>query len=154
MKSIVSHIALLCGLTVFASVGQAQYPGAARFGTFGGGQQRPPVSPYLNLLTGGGDTAVNYYGLVRPQFAYNRAIQNLGSEINYLESPAAAQQNQTPFQTGNRSGFMTQNRYFMTNGYAGAGGYRPGAGVGGSPAAASSPAIPNTQVNPYQGVQR
>src|SRR5947207_1462635 len=140
MKRVLVPVFTLCGWMFLAAEGQAQYPGQAPFpggrpggpGSFGGGGQvgRPAVSPYLNLLNSG-DTAINYYGLVRPQFAYNRAIQNLGNEINYLEAnPAGTQVNQQQFfQTGNRATFMTQYRYFMNNGY-GAGANR--APVGGS----------------------
>src|SRR5437660_6200260 len=123
MRSVVSLLFGLCGWMLLAAPCLAQYPAQRFGGGFGGGGVRPTVSPYLNLLTSG-DTAINYYGLVRPQFAYNRAIQNLGNDINYLEAnPGGNQTLQQNFQTGNRATFMTQNRYFMTNGYGA--GYRP-----------------------------
>jgi hypothetical protein len=124
---------------LFAAQAQAQFSGPRFGGSFGTPPPTPAVSPYLNLLNTG-DPAINYYGLVRPQFATNRALQNLGSELNYLESapggnPALQQQF---FQTGIRSGFQTHYRYFMTNGFPGGarGGSRsgslPGTSGGGS----------------------
>jgi hypothetical protein len=76
-----------------------------------------------------GDPAINYYGLVRPQFQYNRAIQNFGNDINFLESNFAANQQQLPLQTGQGAGFMTQGQYFMNNGSR-VGGIRPGGSAG------------------------
>jgi len=48
---------------------------------------------------------------VRPQFAAAKAFETLGAEFNNLETST----NQLS-QTGNRSSFMTHNRYFMNNG--------------------------------------
>jgi hypothetical protein len=149
MKSIISHecriyVAILCGCVLFASESQAQYPGS-RFGGVGAPGTRPPVSPYLNLLNQG-DPAINYYGLVKPQFAYNRALQNLGNELNYLETTPQGG-NLPPSQTGIRATFMTQYRYFMNNGYGAGAGYRPGTG-GNYPAGGVNP---NQQMaNPAQ----
>jgi hypothetical protein len=129
MKRIISRVAILCGCALFASECHAQYPGS-RFGGIGGTGPgvRPPVSPYLNLLNQG-DPAINYYGLVRPQFAYNRALQNLGNELNYLEATPQGG-SLPPSQTGIRATFMTQYKYFMNNGYGTGMGYRPGTGTG------------------------
>jgi hypothetical protein len=160
MRSMITYTLVLFACAVFVSESQAQYPGS-RFGTFGGAGVRPPVSPYLNLLNTG-DPAINYYGLVRPQFAYNRAIQNLGNELNYLE--ATPQGNLPPSQTGIRSTFMTQYKYFMNNGYGGGGGYRPGAGYygagnytsgtyGGSAGGINPPQTASPQGTPYQPAQ-
>ncbi len=38
--------------------------------------KRPAISPYINMMQGG-NPAINYYGLVRPQMDTNRAIQRL-----------------------------------------------------------------------------
>ena len=48
------------------------YPGGYQ-GGMGGYGGRPSVSPYLNLL-GRGNPAINYYGIVRPQMAYDNAL--------------------------------------------------------------------------------
>jgi hypothetical protein len=133
MKSVANYLALVCGWALLTSEIRAQYPGAPA-GGFGAG--RPPaISPYLNL-TRGGDAAVNYYGLVRPQFANNRALQGLGSEINYLEASSGQQVEQT----GHGASFMTHYQYFMNNGRPSAynqASYRPGATQGGSSVAPS-----------------
>jgi hypothetical protein len=94
-----------CALT-----SHAQVPGAPR----------PAVSPYLNLNRAGESVALNYYGLVRPQLAANRAFQALGTEINNLDAANQANQANQTVQTGHTSSFMTQGRYFMTNGASGA----------------------------------
>ncbi len=114
-----------------AAVSYAQFPGPGG-GQFGGGQfSRPTVSPYLNLLNGG-NPALNYYGLVRPQFAYDRAFQTLGANVNSLGANVNSLEaaNQAP-QTGHRSSFMTHNQYFMNNGSGKAAGGQTGARPGG-----------------------
>jgi hypothetical protein len=45
---------------------------------------RPPVSPYLNLGRGG-NPAINYYGVVRPQQQAALAIQSLDMQQDYLQ---------------------------------------------------------------------
>ncbi len=113
MKNISARLILAaCIVSLSARASHAQRPGAPA--GFGAGAGRPTISPYLNLANSG-DPAVNYYGLVRPQVAYNRAIQNLNSDLNYLESSST---NDSPSQTGHRSSFMTQGGYFMNNGAA------------------------------------
>src|ERR1700720_2803462 len=105
MMRSVTPLFAVCGWLLLTSPCLAQSFGQGRFGGgVGGGGVGRPVSPYLNLLNQG-DTAINYYGLVRPQFAYSRAIQNLGNDINYLEANPTGNQQQN-FQTGNRSSFM------------------------------------------------
>jgi hypothetical protein len=109
MKSISRDFAALCGLALFATFSQAQFQNTAgRPGV--GPVARPAVSPYLNLLRGG-NPAINYYGLVRPQIAAGKALQELGENVNSLEGAVTQ-----PLQTGHTSSFMTQSRYFMTNG--------------------------------------
>jgi hypothetical protein len=132
MKTITRYVALVCGWALLATPSQAQYPGN-QFGRGPTPFSRPTVSPYLNLLQNG-NPAINYYGLVRPQMAYDRAFQNLGNSINALGNNVNALDiNQTP-QTGHRSSFQTQGQYFMTNGAVGPGaygnqqGFRPGSG--------------------------
>jgi hypothetical protein len=119
MKTTTGPVLALCGLVLFASVSEAQMPGQT--GGVGGGRA---VSPYLNLLQGG-NTALNYYGLVRPQIAAGKLFQEMGGNINALETSA-----KTPLQTGNASSFMTHKAYFMNNG-ASAG--RQGGQVGAAP---------------------
>jgi hypothetical protein len=41
---------------------------------------RPPTSPYLNMDRGG-NPAVNYYGLVKPQFDTSKQLQTLQQQL-------------------------------------------------------------------------
>jgi hypothetical protein len=86
---------------LFATVSQAQI-------------QNPAYSPYLNL-TRGGNPALNYYGLVRPQLATANAFQALGNAQHNLNVGPSASPDQ-PLQTGHRSSFMTHTRFFMNSG--------------------------------------
>ena len=105
MKRLARHVAVIIGWALFAAVCQAQ--------AFGQAPYRPGLSPYLNLNRGG-NPAINYYGLVRPQIAAQQAFQTIGSNIVTLENSL-----NLPSQTGIRSSFMTHNRYFMNNGSGG-----------------------------------
>jgi hypothetical protein len=117
MKRIASYVVALFGWALLATVSQAQY-------------QNPAVSPYINLNRGG-NQAVNYYGLVRPQFAANSALQAFGADLNTLSlSPSMpGTANQQRPQTGNRSSFMTHTRFFMNYG-SGRSGANPSGGLG------------------------
>jgi hypothetical protein len=117
MKRIASYVVALFGWALLATVSQAQY-------------QNPAVSPYINLNRGG-NPAINYYGLVRPQFAANSALQSFGADLHTLSlSPGTmGNANQRFSQTGNRSSFMTHTRYFMNNG-GGKSGTNPNGGLG------------------------
>ena len=135
MKMIASAVAVMCGWALWATVSYAQFPGGNQFGRGPTPFSRPTVSPYLNLLQSG-NPAINYYGLVRPQFAYDKAIQNLGTNVNSLGNNVNSLDANQAIQTGHRSSFMTQNQYFMTNGAAGGNTLanqqaRPGATQGG-----------------------
>ena len=114
MKTNVRIAVSLFVWALFTTASQAQ--------NFGGGVSRPAVSPYLNLQRGG-DPAINYYGLVRPQVAAARAFATLGNDYNALAN-TVNQSNQL-VQTGHASSFMTQGRYFNT------GGSRPAPATGG-----------------------
>jgi hypothetical protein len=110
MKCVGTETLVLCISVLATGVSHAQQPA----GGFGNVPSRPTVSPYINLANGG-DAGINYYGLVRPQVAFNQAIRNLNANVSNLE----AEQNDSALQTGKRSSFMTQRRYFMTNGSSG-----------------------------------
>src|SRR4051812_28113370 len=42
---------------------------------------RPTFSPYLNLLRPGAPAGLNYYGLVRPEFAFRNNIGGLQTDV-------------------------------------------------------------------------
>ena len=129
MKGISSYSLVLFGWALFATVSQAQI-------------QNPAYSPYLNL-TRGGNTALNYYGLVRPQIATANAFQALGNAQHNLNVGPSANPDQ-PLQTGHRSSFMTHNRFFMNSG--------GGRGTGGGANPIVTPAM-GTQQGAQPGAQ-
>ena len=68
-------ITAVCG---WSSIAMAQ---------FGGGNPQgnsPTISPYINLLRGG-NTGLNYYGLVRPQQDFAMQNQQLGQGLQNLQ---------------------------------------------------------------------
>jgi hypothetical protein len=71
----------------------------------------PTFSPYLNLLRGGTNPAINYYGLVRPEFAWRRAVGQLGEEIQQTQADVAAQGGGT-LQTGHPVQFLNLSHYY------------------------------------------
>jgi hypothetical protein len=130
--SIVSLTALIVGLLICHSDAFGQSPL--------GIQQRPAVSPYLNLLRSSNPGYLNYYGLVRPEQQMRSAAGSLQQQYGNLEQNvqnlAIAQFNlgqAAGLTTGHSFGFMTQNQYYMTHQRyfmtAGAGG-GGGGGVG------------------------
>jgi hypothetical protein len=91
----------------------------------------PPYSPYLNLLRPGVSPAINYYGLVRPQFQAQQSMLALQSQIG-ANSQAIGNQSATggPLpDTGKAVGFMNYGRYFQNFNPAG-GGSSGGSGFG------------------------
>jgi hypothetical protein len=116
-------ISALASLTLAVGLGSgqasAQYYPLYPQNAFGGQSPtgslaRPPFSPYLNL-TRGGNPALNYYGLVRPQEAFQAGFQQLQQQNALLGqgyTNLAAYQNQ-PIITGQRSTFMNYSRYFL-----------------------------------------
>jgi len=83
---------------------------------------RPAFSPWLNLNRPGASAAVNYYGLVRPQFTVNSSIYQLEQQTGALQQaqqqPAGAVSELPP--TGHASGFLNHSKYFLTRGGASA----------------------------------
>jgi hypothetical protein len=81
-------LAAFAALVVCCLSGQ---PVQAQFGRYTRPQTmpyyRPPVSPYLNLLRGGGAAAgINYYTLTRPQIQTYTQLQTLQSEVQTLQT--------------------------------------------------------------------
>jgi hypothetical protein len=91
--------------------------------------QTPGFSPYLNLLRGGNSPAINYYGIVRPEITFGNSLYQLGVQQNLLQGQQTDLSNQQSAlaaytalpATGHTTGFMTQSKFFMTNGGAGQG---------------------------------
>lgn len=79
--------------------------------------QRPTISPYLNMVRPGGNPALNYYGLVRPQMQSARTMQVFQQELTTVANgvfPAAQQsgpQGNLPI-TGHSVSFYNYSTYF------------------------------------------
>ena len=84
---------LLAAAVALAWVAAAVGPRAEAQFTYQRPQTNPyggnPVSPYLNL-TRGGNPAINYYGLVRPELDSLQMMQTLGQQ-GYAPLPLATQ---------------------------------------------------------------
>ncbi len=97
---------------------------------------RPPYSPYLNLLRSG-NPAINYYGLVRPQIDFRNSITGLQNQVGTLDravNDVAQAGSRTGLPTtGHPTAFLNYSGYFP-----GLGGRSGGRSFGGSTAAVSS----------------
>jgi hypothetical protein len=97
--------------------------GQAAFGQLP--NQRPVVSPYINLNRQGSSPGVNYYGIVRPELNYQNSINQLQVQQAATEQQLqSAQQQQAaglPV-TGHPTGFQTHHRFFRTSGARGGAG--------------------------------
>jgi len=71
-----------------------------------------PLSPYLNMARGG-NPAVNYYGLVRPQTDAQRAIQHLQQQS--MAAPATGLTMDSYPNSGHTVQFMNLSHYFHNN---------------------------------------
>jgi hypothetical protein len=140
----------LVGLTltlvlILSGAANGQFPGPPQPGQ--NPALRPPVSPYINILRSGNSPAINYYGVVRPEVNFSGSLFQLQTQQGLL---ANQQQDLVSYTavapTGHAAGFMTQSKYYMRMGSAGAvgGGYgaataaglgAPGGGYGTPPTA-------------------
>ena len=76
--------------------------------------QGPAVSPYLNLFRRDTLPAVNYYGIVRPQFEFNNSLQQLQGQALQTRQEVNAEAEQLAPSTGHPVQFQNQGRYFQT----------------------------------------
>jgi hypothetical protein len=113
-RLVVSSVAALALLALFhPGRASAQVPGARP--TLGyNPYQRPTISPYLNLARGG-NPAINYYGLVRPQIEQQQAIQQLQGQQNLFQQ-TLLQQPTAALNTGHPTSFLSHSRYFLNRG--------------------------------------
>src|SRR5205823_8814611 len=75
------------------------------------GSFRPPLSPYLNLLRGG-NPAINYYGLVRPEQQFTRSIEQLQMQGTAGPVVAPLEGLQTLPYTGHPVRFVNYSHYY------------------------------------------
>jgi hypothetical protein len=115
---------------------------------------RPAYSPYLNLLRPDSSLVNNYYGLVRPQINFQNSLQQLDAQQALGgNQQAGPPESQFLPPTGRGARFMTQSRYFLTNGAGGLGG--GGGGLGGGVGYAATPGAQGAQgFTPPQGGRR
>ena len=132
-------MAVLAGwIAVGANIAHAQFGGQLGRPA---PRARPTVSPYINLGTGG-NNALNFYGIVKPQFEANKNFDNLQQGLAQLNADGTlkgqlGQQDpvgtQTGLQTGHPAGFFNYSHYFPTTPYGGAGNaLQMGGGIGGA----------------------
>ncbi|MCI0379608.1 MAG: hypothetical protein L0215_18525 [Gemmataceae bacterium] len=76
--------------------------------------KKPTVSPYLNLARRGSNPAINYYNLVKPEFAFRSALKQLeedARETDQTISELREASEQLPA-TGHAAGFQNHLKYF------------------------------------------
>jgi hypothetical protein len=107
MRNTCGKVVLLLCLTPLWSVAQSPVlrPQTSPF-------SQPAVSPYLNLSRGG-NPALNYYNLVRPQQETQAAIQHL--QQGQLTTTAAQASTEAVLTTGHSARFMNYSHYFYSN---------------------------------------
>jgi hypothetical protein len=139
-------IAVGLSLTAAAGSGRAQFPIIPR-PPVGPGiaapVNRPPVSPYLNLLRRGNPVALNYYNLVRPQIDFQNQLNRVNQQVGVNQQNIAGLQAQTGIApTGHGTSFLNLGGFFMnsTGGAIGS----PGVAGGQVPGAGGARAVPQT----------
>jgi hypothetical protein len=137
MKRLLLPVGLILGCTCIAAPAAAQ----AR-------PSRPTVSPYLNLRRIDAPAAVNYYNLVRPQFEFRGAIQQLEQGVQSNRQNLNELGNEGPSATGHAFGFQNHLGYFQNTGGGGRTGSR---GPVGSGPAVRPPAARTTVTTPAVG---
>jgi hypothetical protein len=80
----------------------------------------PVFSPYLNLVRGGTNAAINYYGLVRPEIQTNQALRTLRGDVNANASALSQEQLNALPTTGHQVQFLNTTHYFFNTTGAGA----------------------------------
>jgi hypothetical protein len=107
---------VFAGLTSFSTEATAQ--GVLRPGIQVTNQ--PAFSPYLNLLQPSGSTALNYYGLVRPQLEFRNNIAGLDNAVDINRQSILNGQNTNTNQTstlttGHAAVFLNTGGYFLNS---------------------------------------
>src|SRR5438067_3804138 len=124
MGKILTRGAAPLALLLFWSV-----PGArAQFNPYRPGSPagRPPVSPYLNLARPG-NSALNYYNLVRPEFEFRNAYQSLQQQLNRQETALSQVAADALPTTGHTTSFLNYSHFYPgVRGQAGQGVARQG----------------------------
>ena len=119
---------LVASSVFFLALGQdaqAQVPGPLAPGR-PPAQAGPTFSPYLNLLRGGTNPVLNYYGLVRPELQWRSSVRQLSQEIQDTQGEIAAGQPGAALQTGHPVQFLNLTHYFPASAQGAPGRGSPG----------------------------
>jgi hypothetical protein len=138
------------GLLAAAGPAAAQYPYPYPSTAYGpGGRAGPVLSPYLNLLNGRGNPAVNYYNFVQPNLQLQQQQQLYGGGGYAALDPYGLATDMTndptkrlPAATGLPTAFMNYGGAFNSMGTIGSVGNRGGVGLG-QPQTAGRPTTPS-----------
>lgn len=103
----------------------------------------PTVSPYINLLRNPNAPALNYYGLVRPQFQTNAGLQSLQQQFLLGQSTSLPGSEATGdvLITGHAATFLNYGGYFQSS----VGAFQParlGTAAASRPTSAATPTAP------------
>ena len=126
MKAVLAAYLLTAGLVLIATTqpASAQFTGGQPYNPY----QQPTFSPYLNMNRPG-NPAVNYYGLVKPQFDVNKQLQVLRTQqnlqMNQMGIPTEGEAVTGWTITGHPTGFFSYGHYFGQNGTGGTLGGQP-----------------------------
>lgn len=113
----------------------------------------PAFSPYLNLLRQGNSTALNYYGLVRPQVQFGNAIGGLQNEVDLNRQLINSQNggnsanDPSALTTGHAAVFLNTGGYFLNSN-------RGGGTQGGGQTQARSGMANSSSSTPVKGGKR
>ena len=83
----------------------------------GGAAPAPTVSPYINLLRNPNAPALNYYGLIRPQFQTTAGLQSLQQQfvLGQAGPLAGSEPADSVLVTGHAAAFMNYGGYFQSS---------------------------------------
>ncbi len=109
--------AVLAGLQALTQAQTPYYGGARgarqpqRFGSMNRSVAQPTVSPYINLLRRGNSTALNYYGLVRPEQEFRAANEQFSENFGQVDRDIRRVRSETEMgsertESGHRTSFM------------------------------------------------
>ncbi|HKB02867.1 MAG TPA: hypothetical protein VKD90_11650 [Gemmataceae bacterium] len=114
MKTLIRLAAVLGALAAAGTDARAQTTPPQLSGRPLGGVATPTFSPYLNLARGG-NPAINYYGLVRPQINFATSLDVLqGQLLAGQQADARAPGEIAP--TGHPIAFLNTGSYFLSTG--------------------------------------
>jgi hypothetical protein len=115
MKTLLRLAAVLGGLVAATADARAQAIPGQMTGRPLGGVSTPAFSPYLNLARGG-NPAINYYGLVRPQVDFARAFDVLQGQLMAGQQAAESRAPGEMAATGHAVQFLNTGGFFLSAG--------------------------------------